>query len=309
MQDTDLGQIILSLTDAAQQDIPTAALLRVLADAMRADVGAMWLDGAEWSLGAMAPVMTALPDDLRLARLGRVYGPDDWPLRAQTLPPRGDGRAIGVALAKGAVWVALIRTRGTLRALDTARLSALAPHLAQAVTLAQRLRASRQTTDDHALALRRLSVGVLHFDRTEAPLPVADKTALSLLASFGLNLSDLARAWPRGEGEHLTEITPDLDLVTLPTGGGARSLGLVRPRQGSLPTPATLAQALGLTLAEARLAHALAQSTRIDESARQLGLTDATARFYTKQIFAKTGCSGQPALMRRIWASALLLLR
>ncbi|MFN4058712.1 MAG: helix-turn-helix transcriptional regulator [Roseinatronobacter sp.] len=309
MLDTDLGQIILALTDAAQEEAPQAALLHVLAASLRADAGSFWLDGAEWRLGANGPAPAPLPDSLHLARLGRVYGPDDWPLRGQPLPPRGEGRALGVAVEGSAVWVALIRTRGTMRALDTARLSAIAPHLAQAVTLAQHLRDARTKAQARALALRRLSVGILHLDRTRGPLPDADATTQALLAAHGLSLHDLARRWPWADSETLTEVAQDLDLVTIPDGDGIRALGLLRPRRGRLPSPAALAQALGLTLSEARLAHSLARHTTLDQTARALGLTDATARFYTKQIFAKTGCSGQPALMQRIWASALLLLR
>ena len=58
---------------------------------------------------------------------------------------------------------------------------------------------------------------------------------------------------------------------------------------------------------EARLAWQLAQGTSIAEAASMTGLSEETARNYSKKIYAKTGARGQPELVRIILTSVLAI--
>ncbi|WP_043647210.1 helix-turn-helix transcriptional regulator [Caenispirillum salinarum] len=62
----------------------------------------------------------------------------------------------------------------------------------------------------------------------------------------------------------------------------------------------------GLTAAEARVVAALARGASIGETARDLGVADATARHHVKQAFAKTGTHRQADLVRLILADPLM---
>lgn len=307
--DLEVTQAIVALIQAARQADAQAAILSVLMQALRADGGLLWQHGQTSSLGCVTQPAALTREGLRHLRLGRVYTAEDWPFHTLPVPPRGDARAMGVGHGDGAGWIILMRAQGQMRAIDTARLSGLEQALAQALELAGWHRHQMRQMAEMALALERLSVGLVRMDTPRTGTPQADATALALLAHHGLSLPALTRLWPRGPAGQVTDLGQGLDLVTVPRRDGPGMLGLLRPRLGHLPDAPTLAQALGLTLAEARFAHALARTDGITSAARQMGLTEATARFYSKQIFAKTGLPGQAALMRRIWASALVLLR
>ena len=68
-----------------------------------------------------------------------------------------------------------------------------------------------------------------------------------------------------------------------------------------------LVDVFGLLPSEARLAWAIAQSRSIAEAAGEHGLTEQTARNYSKEIYAKTGACGQAKLVRNILTSVLAL--
>lgn len=310
MNDRDLLQISIQIIDSAKEKNAFPALLQTLVSALQADDAWLLFRGGAWRLGHEKIVANPVTDSLRNLRFERVYTREDWPNCEITIPERGDCRALGINLPSGPAWFVLVRKRGQMRAVDSARLSALAPHLAQALKLAERLYADEARQSGMSLALRRASIGVLHLDKPPPAFPHADTTAQVLMAAHGLTLGALVQYWPRDlGGDCLIEIGNQLDLVVTPHPCGQGTLGFLRPRLGSLPEPAMLAQSLGLSLSEARFARALALGTSLDHAARELGLTEATARFYSKQIFAKTHEPGQAALMRRIWASALILLR
>ena len=119
-----------------------------------------------------------------------------------------------------------------------------------------------------------------------------DATAARLLAEAGISAPDVAPG----------------ALRALP--GGITAYGLTNNEillraARDLPAPARLAQALGLTLSEARLARTLGQGQSLPQASATLGLTRETGRSYAKQIYAKTGVSGQSGLVRLLWCSAL----
>lgn len=68
-----------------------------------------------------------------------------------------------------------------------------------------------------------------------------------------------------------------------------------------------LRELFGLSRAEAGLALALSRGQRIAEAAVDLGITLETARYYSKQLYAKTGARGQPDLVRLVMASVVML--
>ena len=73
------------------------------------------------------------------------------------------------------------------------------------------------------------------------------------------------------------------------------------------PSCEQLVDMFGLLPSEARLAWLLAQATSIRDAAAALGLSEETARNYSKKIYAKTGASGHAELVRVIMTSVLAL--
>ncbi len=68
-----------------------------------------------------------------------------------------------------------------------------------------------------------------------------------------------------------------------------------------------LSELFALSASEARLALALCRGRSIAEAAGDAGLTEQTARTYSKAIYAKTGARGQPDLVRIVMGSILAL--
>ncbi len=66
-------------------------------------------------------------------------------------------------------------------------------------------------------------------------------------------------------------------------------------------------QLFGLSPSEARLALALSRGRTIAEAAAEQGITEQTARGYSKIVYAKTGARGQADLVRILLASAASL--
>jgi DNA-binding CsgD family transcriptional regulator len=308
MLDPEDSAFLIHLVAAAEAPQPDLTMLTLLAARLRADGGQMYRAGMCWSMGGSAPTVLPLPDLMAGLRLNRVYTGDELSANAT-----GDQRALGLSMSDGSTaWLVLTRARTPFRAVDTARLTAYAPHLQQALHLSIRLAGVAAQEQVQALAARRMGVGLVQRSATGGRLQ-PDAVARDLLAGAGLSVLALARDWPQGAvtGGQIVTLAQGLDMLVLPAPQGVEQgqIGLLRSRDMPLASDAQFATALGITLAEARLARALAQGASLDDAALSLGLTRQTARFYSKQIFAKTGLSGQPALMRRIWTSALALAR
>jgi DNA-binding CsgD family transcriptional regulator len=293
----DDSQFLIHLMDAAQGAQPQQAVLSTLAQALQADGATLFADAMVWTRDGAA--QAGAPPWLAGLRPGRVYGADELDGRGPLPAPHM--RVLGLVLPDRArAWVVLTRARKPFQASDSARLSAYGPHIAQALGLAQRLAQARQVAQTHALAARRMGVGQVQRAADDTLRP--DAVANDLLAAHGVSLTQLAVLWPKA-AQGLIAVTPKLELLA--QGDHA----LLRAQSHPLAPPETLAQALGLTLAEARFARALAMGETLTDAGRSLGLTEPTARFYSKQIYAKIGLSGQAALMRRVWGSAIALLR
>ena len=256
--------------------------LAALAQVTRASGAVLALPERRWT-HATPPALSATPG----LRDGRVYAQGDL----------GGEAPLRLVVAKGTV-LAIGRRHDDFRAVDAALLSRLAPHLETAVTL------WRQHQAEHARAARmaRLATGLgggwLLLD---AGLRVID-------ASEGAKLDltpEATRALRRGMDLALTGRPAVVVLSTDPRieaalhAEGPNVLALLRraPRAATLPH---LAEGLGLTPSEARLAAALADGATLIEAAQALGWSEQTARSTSKQVFSKLGVAGQPALVRRI---------
>lgn len=273
-------EILLALGNAARNGPAWGHVLVLLSDQMQASRATLFTEAA--THGAPLP----RPDCFAALRPNRVYTAEEMADRAGPFDPDfglGDHRVIRVQ--DPAVWLWLFRTRGHFRAADSARLSSLIPHIAQAVAQRQE-RAELVAALSQAQALLwRAGLGLVG---PEGP----DTTAARLLADAGGPVPD---------------ITPGT-LASLP--GGVSAYGLPDGRtllRGSraLPAPEQIAPALGLTLSEARLARALGHGQSLTDASAAHGLTRETGRSYAKQIYAKTGVSGQSGLVRLLWCGAL----
>ena len=99
-------------------------------------------------------------------------------------------------------------------------------------------------------------------------------------------------------GDILVTVRP-LDLKALHAGTGAGALALFLSRPGNEPTtdPQSLRDLLGLTMAEARLAAALAEGCSLVDAARRLGIAHNTAKAQLRSVFTKTGVNRQAQLV------------
>lgn len=84
----------------------------------------------------------------------------------------------------------------------------------------------------------------------------------------------------------------------LPTTRGDVLLVVTDPRTLVEPSAALLVRAYGLTATEARVAILLGRGLAPKEVARELGTAWNTVRYQLRQVYAKTGTSGQSALGR-----------
>lgn len=85
-------------------------------------------------------------------------------------------------------------------------------------------------------------------------------------------------------------------------GGGGSTAGatvlLLDPWSSRAVSPRLLAEAHGLTQAQARLAALLLRGRTIETAARELGVTPGTARCHLRRLFAATRTRRQPDLVR-----------
>ncbi|MCC1480096.1 helix-turn-helix transcriptional regulator [Roseibaca sp. Y0-43] len=278
----DDSEFLLALAEAARGTQAWGAALALLRGQMQADRVVLYAEAQAWACTDTPP--PDRPACFAALRPSRAYGAEEMADRAGPFDPdftQGDSRVI--AAAEPRLWLWLWRARGQFRAADSARLTSLMPHVAQALGLGQeRARLAQALQTAQALHWR-AGLGLVGPDGPDA-------TAERLLDAGGVvtTAPGTLRALPDG-----------VSAYGLPDG----TVLLRAPRD--LPDPETLAHALGLTLSEARLARAVAQGQSLAEASASLGLTRETGRSYAKQIYAKTGTTGQPALMRLIWCSAL----
>lgn len=290
MQDSEL---LLAIARASMDRRLWPQALRLLAEQMQADAMQLYLpEGGLDQAGVMAQ---SLPEMLAGLRLGRVYTGEELADRALSgLGGVADLRAIGVS---GGTWLMATRRKGNFRAVDSMMLSTLAPHIAQALATGDAFDQIAGRVRQHERVARRLGMGLVHAD-SAGRVQITDDTAQDLLARAGITLGKLAPG--------VTDVAAGLELAVQQNPDGSHS-GVLRETDTELPDTSVIAQALGISLAEARLARALGMGDSLAQAAARLGLSVETARAYSKQIFAKTGLRGQPDLMRKLWAGGVPL--
>lgn len=317
----DERQILQTLYATAQPEGETwNTFLLALASSLRATSARIGLiDGQtrhDWQVGGDIDLPR---DTIRRLREGRVYTQDDL---APSGPPL---RALRMGLPRGgAIWLALGRPGPDFRAADSALLDRLGPHLQAAARTWCLLAAERIRAQRHAAIAQRLGCGWLSLDPT-GRLRDADATARALLAAQSallltadgrIEAADPATARALRQALEAAEqgrsTLVDLDPLHLSLNPDAETPGAAlvflrsQPRATDL-APGQLAAALGLTRAESRLAACLADGDSLAQAAERLGWSIETTRSTSKQIYARLGLSGQPALVRHLLTSALWL--
>src|SRR3989344_759198 len=174
---------------------------------------------------------------------------------------------------------------------------ALAPHLRIALRSFAALERERFRSAVTGEAFNRLNIGWLTLD-TQGRIVEASENA-GLMFQWGSLLR-------RGRYDRLVPADPAVDrqlagyLKQVAAGRAVRPLAINLSRDPWLDM-------FGLLPSEARLAWLLAQATSIRDAAATLGLSEETARNYSKKIYAKTGASGHAELVRVIMTSVLAL--
>lgn len=281
-----------------------ASSLRQLAQMTQSNRALLYLPHTTWSQTGVSD--RVLPQNsLNGLRLRRVYTGEELTLRSITdqRPFLGeDCRAIGVKGAVAPIWLVIERDRGNFRAVDSALLSIVMPHVEVADTQSAERSALQSAAAQAQAVTRRLGIGMLRMNR-RADIIWQDETAALLFGRLGYTPSRP----PDPQKLQLVALASWLEMLWCPDiEGGATAY--LRASDTPLPSAEHLAEALRVTRSEAALARALGMGATLSEAALQLGLTIETARAYSKQIFAKTGTRGQPALMRKLWTSALVMV-
>jgi DNA-binding CsgD family transcriptional regulator len=214
-------------------------------------------------------------------------------------------------------------------------LSAVTPHLMQAIRILSRLDATQ--TGRHAMsgALERLPLAVIFLDkrcrvvemnssarkiveagdglRLERGVLVAHCTRAEVQLQqmiFGAAAVDSGRflqhggalSLPRPEGRHALSamVAPTGVTGMLPSSRSARVVVLIEePRRQAAAPLTAFTSANRLSPAEAGLASRLVAGLSLGQAAKAIGISDNTARTHLKHIFAKTGAKRQSDLVRR----------
>jgi DNA-binding CsgD family transcriptional regulator/PAS domain-containing protein len=214
----------------------------------------------------------------------------------------------------------------------------LAPHLVRAAKIHDKLSHLSDARAAHEMLLDRLPYGVLLLDGRGRALGANQEAERILAASDGLRVRagvvnashpntqkklaaavietcDPARESSARAGALLTVPRPSaarayqLLVVPVPERTGEQVFGFTETRTAgvmvvcdpeSAPEPAaeTLRRMFGLTPAVARLAAALAAGRTLAEHAVEARITQGSARWHLKELFARTGTRRQAELVR-----------
>lgn len=235
-------------------------------------------------------------------------------------------------------WLNLSRSNsgGSYRPEETGQLLALAPHLHRALRIyssleRQRLEsmAYRRTGDSLNLATLLMNEGGCIGSMNDSARQLIEGHPSLTLREGRLLLTraEDQRQFDSGLQALLME-KPEQDYGTLMVGaGGPRPLSFLMrrmPRRGvdmrhteaaaiiylkergqaaASPKTEIVSTLFGLTPTESRLTVMLADGCSLQQIAVELGITEQTARTYSKRIFSKTGASRQSDLVRLVLTS------
>ena len=252
-----------------------------------------------------------------------------------------NGLAVRLNLPDGLrlIWVAGNPVdRGGWQSAQLELIEHLLPHIRQFVLVRQALAGADALSATLAGLLDNHRIGVLQLDRS-GRLLAANAPALDILRrSDGLSDKDgTLHAWLPADQERLRKLLGRAlpPLWGEPPSGGSMTvqrpthppsrLGLhvspvgdpqahffgmrvaalvlvVDPAGRSRFDPVRVAQVLGLTPAEGRVAALLAEGNSVRDIAAATGNTPGTVRLFLKHIYKKQGVSGQVPLVRRVLA-------
>ena len=283
----------------------------------------------------------------RTMREGRVYALQellDWDDPSQRsyyenvlVPGRmGEGRAVRIEEPSGiSAWLSVVGDRG-FGAADGALLGRLVPHIRAALRNFIALERERYRSSLTSDAFGRLNFGWMTLDAASRIVdmtpniePLFQRTGLLrrgrydrlMPSSPGVDreLSAIVRGFAQDGDQRPRAINlsrdPWMDMLVTPAqhtsiAAGSAPVAVVYlsgDRWSRSDRCDQLVDLFGLLPSEARLAWALAQGVSIGQAAASLGLTIETARNYSKKIYAKTGASGQAALVRIVLTSVLAI--
>lgn len=236
----------------------------------------------------------------------------------------------------GRAWVTVTRGAGDpdFSMQDVQRCRILAQQLSGALKVFAALQEERMHRQLYQHAARQLNVDFLLLDERGRLLlregPAARVRAAGLRqapdgrlhahgAVHDAALQDAiaqARAGQCGQALHIGD-DPFLDVFVLPLTpadpphpplGREMPAVVIYLHAGPIQvSSAQLEKLFGLSGTEARLAAALARGRSLTQAAVDIGVTEQTARRYSKLIFAKTGANRQAELIRRILGSGAVL--
>jgi hypothetical protein len=262
----------------------------------------------------------------------RVYAFSEFPA-----PPPFAGRIVRAGGEDLDAWLVITSAEDDFSPHDAAFLGVLAPHLAIALrnyALVERDRLQRQAGD---WALGRLGRGWLALSASGRIVGADDQAEKLLREGTHLRQTAERRLLAASPAAHqrLTRAIeavaadpkappravriaedPPFELLIAPIDsdgpqGPIIGAAVAAHIQSPPPVAADPVQALGdlfdLPPALARFAWTLGRTGGIADSADELGLTIETARFYSKQLYAKLGVKGQAELARRLLTSAAAL--
>jgi DNA-binding CsgD family transcriptional regulator len=271
---------------------------------------------------------------LSLSESDHVNHPELVRLRAESMVPCGAGEAyclaIGehVALNTYLVWAK--RNGEDLTFGERTWIHALAPHLERAVEGYYRTRQAQLSCRVLGDALGKLFVGVTAIDHDDRIL-FSNEIALHILANSPdvaeheqrLTVHDpilrkkLDQARLQPQAAHICGSNGQPVSILIMAAEGRDELG-----PGSRPERAIyfhtlssnshaperlVADLYDLSRAEAKLCVLIVDGLTLRECAEKMGITENTARTYSKQIFSKTGVSRQVDLVRKMLCSLVML--
>lgn len=231
-------------------------------------------------------------------------------------------------------WLIITRRKGEFAPGITTLLRQLAPFLRSVLRSYMALERERTSALLSGEAIQRLDFGWIALDvsarvleadaqgraileRSQALRIGPDGRLLAASARQGREIAAAVRALARQEQRRPRAMVlsrdPWLDMLLVPADRSARSASSVPAVIAyvhgdsllSADRCEQLAQLFGLLPSESRLALALGRGMSIAEAASHLGLTQQSARTYSKRIYAKTGARGQADLVRFIHRSVL----
>lgn len=283
----------------------------------------------EPNLAPMAALYRRAPSLYHALRPGRVYTRAEFlDLHLRRVPhallgsaPLAHLRLMRVSVPDGCdAWLVLGRATEEFTATPGTLLSALGIHLATALRLSGTMERQRTGAFVASAALGRFGLAWLTIDARGRVID-HDANASPAFIRQGL-LQDVASG-PAGDEiaavlrhpdarPHAVRLSgdPRIDILIVPLPRDARSGGVIAavyvdaedtPAASTRDARGKALQALfGLSRTEAELADAISRGEAIAQAATRIGITEQTARNYSKRIYAKTATSGQADLTRRV---------